>query len=544
VVAASQVREYSLDGRHLRTLPQQELGRAGVWGVTSVAWMKGNSVLLGMTFGNRIAVVDTAPDPPAEPTDFDDYREPPGEDYDEDLVRERNLVSVERIVDVPPGTIPQNSLEAVSYTAGRDAILFSSSAGPSAGVFEVTMDGEGRQVLGGGRLGDVGSIDAVYWSDQASSYLMWCSSCATLSEVPERFGTPQASREFGRFLSGSGASVAASFDVSPEGGLLLIANVGGEVSFYCSGGQSGDEGLGRVVRSGEQPDVDVLYFWRTVEIQQSLTPEDSGGLGSRSGSSDLYTHLFGIECLDADVFVIPVPDRVACEEFCSVASLCGAYTYVLEGRSCKLKSSCGRRAMSPRASSGVKGNVQRGGGGAPSRPAPQPAPAPAPRPRPPQPQQQPAPPPPAVPDAGFEALPRVGCNDPTFRSTAGGTFEDCRARCGADGSCQAFTYNFRRERCFLKSACSDREAKDNDISGVRLARGARPPEAYRYLFDVGCKDRHFRVLRDVTTGECQSACSQDTDCRAFTANLDDCFLKRSCDDQETERDDLSGIKQG
>ena len=135
-----------LDGGLLRSLESKALLDLGIYGVSSIAWVRPNKLVLGMRVGNRIAYIDTAPNPTSGMggTEFD---EPPGPERELELIRERNLVDLVSLRRVPDSILPKDSLGSISYNRARKTVVFTSSREPSAGVMEMSLDKEGKYAL-------------------------------------------------------------------------------------------------------------------------------------------------------------------------------------------------------------------------------------------------------------------------------------------------------------------------------------------------------------------------------------------------------------
>jgi len=356
--ADGRISEFDLSGKLLRTLKAEDVSAAGLDDATCISWMKGQTLMFGMRTGNRIAVIDMKPDPPEDYYGDDDYREPPGQDYEDEVARRINAFEVLSTLDIPTDLLEPNSLGSCFFENDKEMVVFASSGGSAKGVLQVSLDGEGgEQMLAGDSLGDVTSIDSVLYSPGQDSFLLWCALCSTLYEVPSKFATPSNERLFTDYLAGSGESLASALTLTPEGALMLIAGPAGDVTFYCSTGQESDGGLLAVVRSGFQPDVNLEYFWRTVEIQQDLQPPSPDGSDTRFLDGDLYTQLFGVACLDPVLLLLPAERQVTCEDLCSSSPQCRAYTYKLDASECMLHTTCDSQAIVLTSSSAVRNSL-------------------------------------------------------------------------------------------------------------------------------------------------------------------------------------------
>jgi hypothetical protein len=143
-MVGGRLREYGLRGQLLREVSRDTLAGLGITGVTSLAWVRKNQLLLGMKTGNRIAHINAAPKDVMDnlaatfralegdnsPEDSDSW-EPAGEDAEEDIIRKINKVDLMKIYVVEPVFfgIPADSLGAIFYNHFAKNILFTSRNG-------------------------------------------------------------------------------------------------------------------------------------------------------------------------------------------------------------------------------------------------------------------------------------------------------------------------------------------------------------------------------------------------------------------------------
>lgn len=162
--------EYSLQGDLLRHITAMTLHSVGLFGtVTSLAWMEGPKLLLGMQTGNRLAVINTAPDElvssvpllltqrsgaigvtVAEPVVDGleaDLLEPPGEDFEQEVVRAFNSFVLESLVtlrmDRHPHLLP-HTLGSLAFDRASGRVLYSTSATSGYAVGWTYVDGLGK----------------------------------------------------------------------------------------------------------------------------------------------------------------------------------------------------------------------------------------------------------------------------------------------------------------------------------------------------------------------------------------------------------------
>lgn len=130
------------------------LAAAGLPGVTSVAWMRGSRLVVGMREGNLLAVVDTAPREARDQvravymqeegfTDEFDV-EPPGEAVEDEILRKINLIKVESVSEMGPGLLPPASLGALAYDPVGEAVLFTTVREAGTAIYRGGMDGSGE----------------------------------------------------------------------------------------------------------------------------------------------------------------------------------------------------------------------------------------------------------------------------------------------------------------------------------------------------------------------------------------------------------------
>ena len=134
------LREYNLQGDLLRQVDKDVLQGLGISGVTSMAWVRKNQLLLGMRMGNKIAHINTAPEDvmdnlPAtiRALEYDgsslsdtDYSEPPGEEVEEDTIRTINKVALKNMYTMDSFVfgISPNKLGAIFYNHFAKNIYF------------------------------------------------------------------------------------------------------------------------------------------------------------------------------------------------------------------------------------------------------------------------------------------------------------------------------------------------------------------------------------------------------------------------------------
>ena len=138
-MVGGRLREYSLRGELLREVDKETLQGLGISGVTSMAWVRKNQLLLGMKMGNKIAHINTAPkdvmdnlaatfralegDPSLPGTDS---WEPAGEEAEEDTIRTINKVALVNMYTLDSGIfgISPNKLGAIFYNHFAKNIFF------------------------------------------------------------------------------------------------------------------------------------------------------------------------------------------------------------------------------------------------------------------------------------------------------------------------------------------------------------------------------------------------------------------------------------
>lgn len=131
--------------------------------------------------------------------------------------------------------------------------------------------------------------------------------------------------------------------------------------------------------------------------------------------------------------------------------------------------------------------------------------------------------------------------------------ESCLNACNQDGNCVAFTYikkgaydsNPDNAVCYLKSSVGERVSSTCCISGIKVALGGME-------FDIDRPGQDFQNfdLSGADPALCESACSQNPNCQAWTYVKPDttqgpnprCWLKTGIPDPVSSTCCVSGVK--
>mmetsp|Transcript_43809 Transcript_43809/g.111952 ORF Transcript_43809/g.111952 Transcript_43809/m.111952 type:complete len:715 (-) Transcript_43809:171-2315(-) len=249
-----------------------------------------------------------------------------------------------------------------------------------------------------------------------------------------------------------------------------------------------------------------------------------------SPETPTYLALIGVLCNDANLapgLCFPGTQQTThCESLCSFDPRCAAFVYDEATQECCLKGSCDDKSIAPGTTSYVRPGFdpasllsasQRGGGG------------------------------------GYEYFDMTSCKDPSLDIARDVSFSECETRCTANSQCTAFTYNTRKQDCFLKTACLDKQPNNDDVSAEELGETGTPGPAllpppsdyeFRIVPNLSCKDPSIDTKRNIDQNTCAAMCAIDTRCTHYTYNTRTgaCFLKAVCINRESNPDDVSGVK--
>lgn len=124
-----------------------------------------------------------------------------------------------------------------------------------------------------------------------------------------------------------------------------------------------------------------------------------------------------------------------------------------------------------------------------------------------------------------------------YAVTIESTVERCEARCAADNRCEAYTYVYSNDRCWLK----DRAGLGRSCSGC--VTGARRGLEFGYDRNGG-DYRSIANVADPTT--CARQCAGDAPCKAWTYNTSTrrCWLKDEVRPAQPSNIAVSGVRRG
>jgi hypothetical protein len=97
------------------------------------------------------------------------------------------------------------------------------------------------------------------------------------------------------------------------------------------------------------------------------------------------------------------------------------------------------------------------------------------------------------------------------------TADACAARCTADGSCKAFSYNRWAKKCFLKSSFDGARFEPRSVSGNMVGSyksGAKPDTVQKFR-DRKFKDKAVRTTDAESFDDCLASCLRDSACIAI-----------------------------
>eukprot|EP00192_Tetraselmis_astigmatica_P000456 CAMPEP_0117674372 /NCGR_PEP_ID=MMETSP0804-20121206/14999_1 /TAXON_ID=1074897 /ORGANISM="Tetraselmis astigmatica, Strain CCMP880" /LENGTH=1150 /DNA_ID=CAMNT_0005483229 /DNA_START=231 /DNA_END=3683 /DNA_ORIENTATION=- len=445
-----QLSEYDIRGNLLRTQTKEMLEKQGLSGLTSLAWMKNSKILVGMAIGNKVAVVDTAPEAAKAmvPEIFmkesgltvEDSMEPAGPEEEAAILRQINMIAVEFVAELGSGILPADSLGAIAYEPTSEAIFFTTvPEARSTAVYKSGIDGSGTEEVLSQVTEDgvpISEVSDLVYSPERDSFLMWCESCAKLLQVPGSSGSVNSRRRFPLMDDQDGGKVASSFTATPDGSVLMFGQKTGEVVFYCSTGDLQDNELIKAVRGGTDLQVDPLYFWRTQEIQSSSSAKDND---AASRASNSYEYLEKTSCGGANLAVLYELDLQDCEELCSLDTRCVVFSMLPSDGTCYLKSTCESPTADADTISGIKpGSIPDAS--APSLPSPM-----------------------------FTEKKELRCEGTPLARVRDVTIDQCATVCGYTDVCLAVVYTEADSVCQLMAECSSLVSEDGTTSGTDIS---------------------------------------------------------------------------
>ena len=142
----------------------------------------------------------------------------------------------------------------------------------------------------------------------------------------------------------------------------------------------------------------------------------------------------------------------------------------------------------------------------------------------------------------------VGGDYTSFRTR---DLESCQNACRRDRRCQAYTYQTRAEKCFLKERVNRAEENRDAVTGIKGERhrgdhGDRGDRGRDLVEEVGYDRRgdDYTSFRARGQDACVAACRRDSRCRAFTYifSSGDCYLKSRINSRERNDDAVTGYK--
>ena len=167
----------------------------------------------------------------------------------------------------------------------------------------------------------------------------------------------------------------------------------------------------------------------------------------------------------------------------------------------------------------------------------------------------------------FLRLDGIGCEGGTyeFKKTPTPSFDEgsCEHLCANQTKCVAYTWSSSSGNCFFKDIpCRVQKQKSNNLSGIRAApedvssipaaesenRQSAYAEKFEFLPGVGCEGDTIERTQVDTLLDCQSRCSVDSLCLAYTfstsnENVGTCYTKsKACESRVAKSHNLSGVK--
>lgn len=221
--------------------------------------------------------------------------------------------------------------------------------------------------------------------------------------------------------------------------------------------------------------------------------------GTRGASADAFELFEDSDISGDDYLVMRNVAQSRCVAACAADVACGAFTYNQGKNVCFLKGGAGSPTDFVGALSGRKRGVTAAKGRAAETPR--------------------------IP--GFEVLAATDLPGGDLYSVRGADPERCASLCIAEPQCMGFTFNLRKNVCFLKTDTSGPAGFMGALSARKLPPSVTPggePEAVRGFARYDDTDlpggdyRSGPEFSGLTLDECQSACLLDEDCKAYTYN--------------------------
>lgn len=123
------------------------------------------------------------------------------------------------------------------------------------------------------------------------------------------------------------------------------------------------------------------------------------------------------------------------------------------------------------------------------------------------------------------------------------TKSECVKKCANDNNCKAYTFNISTNLCWLKSNIPPHLVQaDGAFTGVKYKL---PTNLFSFKYFVDFNGSDFGSYSGVSDYiVCMQICDKDSDCRAFTYNVNNqrCYLKSSMGNQSSDKEAISGFK--
>lgn len=146
----------------------------------------------------------------------------------------------------------------------------------------------------------------------------------------------------------------------------------------------------------------------------------------------IYLGGTGVGCESKSIDKFEGSTESECMSRCTFDPACSAYTYNKDSMKCYLKGQCDNYSDKPHNDSGFKA-------------------------------------PDALVESSYAWLAKTGCSNDSLRGIKNvPNAAYCQQMCDEYGlNCRAFTYNVGSQYCYLKSSCTDKKSKDDNVSGIK-----------------------------------------------------------------------------
>jgi hypothetical protein len=141
---------------------------------------------------------------------------------------------------------------------------------------------------------------------------------------------------------------------------------------------------------------------------------------------------------------------------------------------------------------------------------------------------------------GFD---RVGSDYNSFET---GDLDACKAACGRDSRCRAYTYLPSKQECYLKDRVNAAQRSRDGVTGVKQSGDGGSIGDLTEESGYDRRGNDYTSFRARDLNDCQRACNRESRCRAYTFDTRsaDCYLKDRVNKGERNGVMVTGYKTG